>query len=254
MNEHEQFLQDIGSDQNHGIDLLNQPFEQSVTPEKEPAVQEEDQVLDVDDSIIKPKNRREKRLMRKLDDEREASIFLSGKLAAQSEAKSLITEESDYLKGIEKIYGTDTPEAILATDLLKKAIIGSREDAKNAALAEFQAKQQQEFNQKRELASKLSSFVDDIEDTYGVELTQNQEKSFLTLLTKMSPKDKDGNVTSYADHHTVYEVFQERLKSQGSNNKAKELSARSMVQSGAATETTLPDDTAVRFLSENGII
>lgn len=255
MNEHEKFLADIGTDQNHQIDVLNDPFAQPEQGAADTGATGQVAPVVEDDSVLKPKNRREKRLMSKLEEEKATSIFLAGKLAQQAEAKSLITEESDYLKGIEKIYGTDTPEAIFATDLLKKAIIGSREDAKQAALAEFRQEKVQEFEAKRKLANQLDSFVDDIEDTYQVELTENQEKSFLALLTKMSPKDKDGNVTTYADHHTVFEVFQEKLTSvNASTNKAKDLSNRSMVQSGASKETTLPDDTAARFLAENGII
>lgn len=251
MNEQEKFLQDILSDQGQGIDLMDQPF-------NAPEVKSDDAQPNTDPNIdnedaIKPKNRRERRLLRKLEEEREASIFLSGKLAGQSEAKSLITEESDYLKGIEKIYGTDTTEAILATDLLKKAIIGAREDAKRLAIEEIQASQRAQVEAKARLEKELDSFIDDIEDTYGVELTATQEKSFKQLLTKMSPKDRDGNIIAYADRHAVYEAFQDRLKS-GASNQAKQLSARSMTQSGASKESTLPDDSTVRFLNENGII
>lgn len=248
MNEQEKFLADIQSDQNQPIDVLDQPF--AGAPEK--AADPADDDNDVDN--LKPKTRRERRLMRKLEEERESAIFLSGKLAGQTEAKSLITEESDYLKAIEKIYGTDTPEAILATDLLKKAIIGAREDAKRSALDEFNSRVQQDNEAKTRLQRELDSFIDDIEDTYGVELSSVQEKGFKQLLTKMSPKDKDGNIIAYADRHAVYEAFQDKLKSNGSSNRAKEISARSMTQSGASKESTLPDDATTRFLSENGII
>ena len=255
MNEQERFLSDIGVEHQQTIDVLNDPF----NPQHEEQAQQGatgTEGEEVGDDIIKPRNRRERRLMSKLRDERESAMFLAGKLEAREEANSLITEESDYLKGVEKIYGTDTPESVLATDLLKKAIIGAREDARKAALDDFRSEQSRAFQEKQQLARKLESFIEDIEDSYEVELTDKQEEAFIALLTKMSPKDASGNVSTYADHHTVFEIFQERLKSTAGNGtqRAKEISNRSMVQSGAAKESTLPDDTTARFLAENGII
>lgn len=258
MNEHEQFLKDLGNDQNRGVDILDAPL----VPETEQVTgatgvtgttgQATDDEAIGDD--LKPKNRRERRLMRKLQSERESSIFLAGKLEAREEAKRSVTEESDYLKAVERIYGTETPEAQLATDLLKKAIVGSREDAKREAIAEMKAERQRELDELRKAEDELDGFIDEIEDTYGVTLNETQEKSFFQLLQKMSPKDRDGKVINFADPHAVWEVFQDKLKSKGTDNRAKVLSNRSMTQSGASKESTLQDDTSARFLRENGII
>lgn len=251
MDEMEKFLADIGSDQNQQLDVLNTPFNE---PEKEPedanvikSIKEED--------ALRPKNRRERRLMEKLEKEREASIFLAGKLEARKEAEKFLTnEESDSLKGIEKIFGTETPEAQLATDILKKAFVGIRDEAKMAAIQEWKAEQSKAIEEEQKLSRELEGFIDDIEETYGVELTQAQEKSYLTLLKKMSPKDASGKIIGYADRYAVYDIFQEKLKATSSNTQAKEISNRSMTQSGASKETNLEDDSALRYLRENGII
>ncbi|MFA5937680.1 MAG: hypothetical protein WC822_07440, partial [Candidatus Paceibacterota bacterium] len=163
------------------------------------------------------------------------------------------SEESDYLKAIVRIYGNDTPEAQLATDLLKKAIVGARDEAKTQAIAELREERQREAAAAREAEEELDSFVEDIEDTYNVTLTDAQQKSYFTLLGKMSPKDRDGNVVEYADPHAVWEVFQERIQKRGTDNRAKDLSARSMVQSGAASGGTT-EDPNLQFLKENGLI
>lgn len=253
MTEHEQFFKDLEDDQSVKPDILEQPL-----TDEAPKAEEDEVVTDTDDDAddegVKPKNRRERRLAQKLQDERESSIFLAGKLAARTEAERAITEESDYLKAVERIYGTETPEAQLATDLLKKAIVGARDDAKEQALAELREEREREIEEEREAIRELDSYVEDIEDTYGVSLTDSQERSFFQLLQKMSPKDSDGNVVSYADPHAVWEVFQDRLQKQGTDNRAKTLSARSMVQSGASKESTLQDDSHTRFLRESGII
>lgn len=249
MTEHDQFLQDLDNDQDRTVDVLETPIVDEVT-----ATEETTDDTDEADDGIQPKNRRERRLLQKLQSERESSMFLAGKLQARSEAERAVTEESDYLKAVERIYGTETPEAQLATDLLKKAIVGARDDAKSEAIREITELRQREIEEEREAQQELDSYIEDIEDTYGVALTDVQERSFFQLLQKMSPKDKEGNVVEFADPHAVWEVFQERLQKRGTDNRAKNLSARSMVQSGASTESTLPDDSAARFLKESGII
>lgn len=256
MNEQEKFLKDLESDQNREVDILDMPLDGSTSAKEEDKKEDSNEGSedDGDDEGLKPKNRRERRLLRKLDAERESSIFLAGKLEAREEAKKSVTEESDYLKSIERIYGTDTPEAQIATDLLKKALTGVRDDAEQRAYDRMKSDREREVAEERDSSKELDAFVEDIEDTYDVSLTEAQETSFFKLLQKMSPKDREGRVIGYADPHAVWEVFSERLKSKGTDNRAKDLSARSMVQSGASKESSLKDDASSRFLRENGII
>lgn len=253
MNEHEKFLNNLEED-NVELDILEQPL----TPEAPTPTEEEPEapVDDTEDDGDEPKakNRRERRLLKKLQDERESASFLAGKLAARSEAERAISEESDYLKAVESIYGQATPEAQLATDLLKKALVGMRDDAKRAALDEWRSERQKELEETRQAEEQLDAIVDELEDTYDVALTPTQEKSYFQLLQKMSPKDRSGNVIEYADPHAVWEIFQEKITSKRTDNRAKDLSARSMVNSGASKDSTLQDDTTARALQELGII
>lgn len=257
-NEQEQFLKDTETDPSK-VDVLEQPLvpaESEKTEEDEGAkagASEDDDSEDGEDGL-KPKNRRERRLMNKLRQERESSMFLAGKLEARTEAERALTEEADYLKSIERIYGTDSPEALLATDLLKKAIIGARDDAENRAYERIKTERQREIEEEREAEAELDSMVEEIEDEYGVSLTDTQQRSFFQLLEKMSPKDKHGNVTEYADPHAVWEVFSEKLNKRTKDTRAKDLSSRSMVNSGASKESTLNDDATARYLREQGII
>lgn len=267
MNEQEQFLSDLGTDQNRGVDVLDAPLngEPAKTDDQTGDDQtgaaagikkDDDDDGDFGGDDLKPRTRRERRLMRKLNDERESSIFLAGKLQAREEAKSSITEESDYLKSVERIYGTDTPEAQIATDLLKKAIIGARDDAENRAYQRVQTERQREAEEARKADSQFDDIIDELEDEHSFTFNQTQEKAYFDLLRKMSPKDSSGKVVSLADPHAVFEVFQDKLKSAktGTGTRAKDLSARSMTQSGASGESTLKDDATVRFLKDNGLI
>lgn len=258
MNEHEQFLESLETDQNTGVDILDQPLVEE--PEKETGKEDGgEQVVEDggegEGDDLKPKNRRERRLLRKLNAERESSIFLAGKLEAREEAsRALNSQESDYLKEVERIYGTDTPEAQLATGLLKKALVGIRDDAEARALARYREEREKEQREEQKASKQLETILEDIEDTYDVTLTEAQEKGFQQLLQKMSPKNESGQVVSLADHHAVWEVFQSRIKKPGSGTRAKALSSRSMVASGASKDSTINEDATARFLKESGII
>lgn len=257
MNAQEEFLKDTEVDPNK-VDVLEQPLLPEVPEmgtEGAGSSEEGTEGGGTDDKgELKPRNRRERRLMERLDAEKQSSAFLAGKLEARTEAGRAVSEESDYLKSVERIYGTDTPEAQLATDLLKKAIVGAREDAKQAALEEIRQDRQREMADQNEADKELDSMIDEIEDEYGVTLTEPQERAYFQLLEKMSPKDKNGEVIEYADPHAVWEMFQEKLKQRPTDTRAKDLSSRSMVNSGSSKESNLNADVTARFLKEQGII
>lgn len=244
-NELDQFLNGVEEPEN---DIFSQPI--ATEPEQAEEPKEEEPA----DDGLKPKTRRERRLQEKLEAERQSAIDMAGRLSRLEEARSLSTEEADYLKGLERIYGTDTAEAQMATELLTKAIVGARDDAENRAYERFQSERQNETQAVQQAESELDSIMDDIEDQFGVELTESQERSYFELLQKMSPKDRNGNVKELADPYAVFEIFSEKLQSRGSDNRAKELSTRSMTQSGATKDSTLVDDSMERYLKENGII
>lgn len=247
--EQEKFLESIEPDNRPDV------FEKPIEPETPSGPDTEgDKTIEQDEDALKPRNRRERRLTEKLQAERESSMFLAGKLEARTEASKALTEDADYLKAVERIYGTDTPEAQLATELLKKAITGSRDDAENRAYERMRADREAEQGEVAQATDELDNMIDEIEDTNGVTLTEAQEVSFFQLLEKMSPKDRDGNVREYADHHAVWDVFQERLNRRGTDTRAKDLAARSMVQGGSSTGSKLIEDTNTRFLKDNGII
>lgn len=250
----DKFLEDTETDLKQ-VDVLDAPLIPEDPAKGEGKSTGDDEGADDGKGELQPKNRRERRLLERLQAEEKSSAFLAGKLSARTEAEKAVTEEADYLKSVERIYGTDSPEALIATDLLKKAITGARDDAENRAYNRIKEEQSREREETVEAEQELDSMIDTIEDEYGVTLTAPQETAFFQLLEKMSPKDSDGNVREYADAHAVFEVFQERLKKPvASNNRAKDLSSRSMVNSGASTDSKGIDDPTARYLHEQGLI
>lgn len=256
MSELEQFLKDTEQDVTK-VDVLEAPLVPETDAEKlsEGGKTGSENKGTAEDDGLKPRNRRERRLMERLAAERESSSFLAGKLEARTEAQKSVSEESDYLKGVERIYGTDSPEAQLATELLKKAIVGARDDAENRAYERIKSERGKELEEQRQAESELDTMIDEIEDEHGVTLTDTQERAFFSLLEKMSPKDREGNVIEYADPSAVWEIFSEKLqKGRPTDTRAKDLSSRSMVSSGTSTDSKLDEDVHARFLRENGII
>jgi hypothetical protein len=70
----------------------------------------------------------------------------------------------------------------------------------------------------------------------------------------MSPKDSNGNIVEYADHHAVWEIYQEKVNRNKPVNPAKDIVARGMTTSAGANDTNLSNDAHERFLKEHGII
>jgi len=238
--EQDEFLKDLQTNN----DVFDQPLEPQ---EAEKPTESEEEI---------PKNRTEKRLRTKLQAERETSIALAARLEAITEAQKFRSEssESDYMKSVERIYGTSTPETAEATELLKKAFQEVEKTATEKAIKAYQEEQQ---NQKNELAKEekeLDSMVEDIEDEYGVSMDASTQKGFFTLLEKLSPKDRDGNVIEYADHHAVWEELQARRDRTPINSRAKDLASRSMTRTGASPTTDVAADSNERWLRDNGII
>lgn len=219
-----------------------------------PLIPESEKVEDTEeDDSEKATNRRERRLQTKLQAERESSIALAAKLEVLTEAQKFSRETNPEIdETITRIYGTNTPEAAEATALLSKAFKNVEERAKDSALQAFRDEQAQERNAVAQEEQTLDSMIEDIEDETGLTLDPNTQKTFFSLLEKLSPKDSEGNVIAYADHHAVWEELQARRQPQ--QNRAKDLASRSMVKTGASPSTSVEQDATERYLRENGLI
>jgi hypothetical protein len=242
MNEENQFLDELK--ENNPED----PFGEVVIPSEEKAVDVEPE--DAPDDV---KNRRHRRLEQKYQAEREANIAMAARLETLAEATKTTQSDSEYLKSIERIYGTDTPEAQTATELLRNALQGAKNEARDEALQIFREEQQKASEATRKEEQVLDSMIEEIEDQYNVTFTPDMQKGFFTYLERLSPKGKDGNVTEYADHHAVWDEYKAKIAKRP-DNRAKDLSSRSMTQSGTTGESKLAIDATERFLRENDLI
>lgn len=239
MNEEDQFLAEHPEE-----NLLDQPL----IPQ-----QEEKQAVEPDPEQQPPevKNRAHRRLEEKLQAEREANIAMAARLEALSEAKKAREDGLDDLKAIERIYGTDSPEAREATQILKETFAAIEERAVERAYERYQEDRRSQENSVKQEEQQLDAMIDEIEAT-GVTVSPEAEKGFFRMLEKLSPKDRDGNIIAYADPIATWEQYQSAIKR--TDNTAKGLSSRSMTRSSTASAPTTNDDAIRQMLREAGII
>lgn len=251
MSEQTEFLKDLGTEESveNKDSLLDKPLEEQNTPAQD--VEETPE-----ESAFKAKNRRERRMAEKIRQLREEAIVATTKLQTITESQQLRqgSEESDYLKRVEKIYGDATPEAAEATKLLKEALSGLEKRAVEVAMERLEAEKSKEAEAVKKEEQNLEKILEEVEDDHGIDMGNDGErKGYLSLLEKLSPKDAEGNIIEYADPDTTAEIYLSRKEKSAS--KAKDLANKGMVRSGAAqTGGKLEVDATERFLREHGII
>lgn len=236
MSEQEDFLKDL--------DKTEDPFEKPLVEEPE---KEEDE-----DTEFKAKNRRERRLLTENTRLREEAIAASARAQALTEVSKFQKEtgDNDPIKQARAIYGDDTPEKKIASDILENTLRGIKESAVKEALEKMEGSRNEESKAVREEEQNLERILDNMEDEYGIE--PSDRKAFLTLLEKISPKDRDGNIIEYADPDYTAETFI-RLKER-SSTRAKDLASRGMTRSAASAPDKVEASAAEKYLKEQGII
>ncbi len=148
-----------------------------------------------------------------------------------------------------RIIGNDTPEKVSAIKDFKRVLGGLKDDAKVEALREIQSQRQAELEEDRKAEEELVGGLESIEERFGVDITSNAPQArkarteYLTYIERIAPKDEQGQVTAYPDFEASFEDFQERTKrAPQPNNRAKELSSRSMARSGDSSTAPVSKD------------
>lgn len=208
-----------------------------------------------EDTGFEAKNRRERRLLTQNQRLREEAIASEARAQALSEVNKFREEVGDdTLKEVEAIFGTNTPEKLAATNILKKALSGMSEQAVQKALEKLEEREGNEAEAVRKEEDNIELMLERVEDDTDLDLSEGSpdRKAFLSMLEKASPKDRDGNIIEYADPDYVVEQFLDRKGKVNERNK--NLSSRSMTRSGASQESKLEQSEAERYLKEHGII
>lgn len=233
------------------LDSLKQNGESfSQTQQTQETVEEAPETTEEETEEEKPQNRRERRLRERLQSEREAAIALAAKLEAITSAQELRQQPDRHMEAIERLYGTETPEAREATSILKTVLSSVKEEAKSEALRELRIERERERQEVAQAESQLERHIESLEDEYRVDITGQERTGFLKMLEKMSPKDEDGNITHYADPKAVWEVYQSSKKRD--NTQAKSVASRSLATS-TKSGSNVSDDVYAQFIRDNDL-
>jgi len=241
-NAQEEFLESLKGDDIKLND--DSQFMEAVKPAVPPAEKPEGDGKD-DDS---PRNRREKRLMAKLQAEKEANIALNERLRVQSELKEKAADTKSIDPDLVRLFG-DTPEGKLAQEMFSKKFSETEENAYKRALGEIKA----ENERLEEVSAQDSREIDDgfssVEDEYNVDLSGDTKESaalrngFIDFLTTISPKDKNGEIVEYADFESSFDVYRklaEKGKPREVSERQKALADRSMASGGQRQPSQAP--------------
>lgn len=141
-----------------------------------------------------------------------------------------------------RLIGNDTPEKVAMIREYKEREQRLIEQAEERSLNRISNERQQALEAEREADEQLANAIDDIEETYNIDLTskdpvaRKNRVDFMNFIEKIAPKNSDGEITEFPDMLSAYETFQEMKASTKAPSRAKDLAARSMVRPGNTVE------------------
>lgn len=150
-------------------------------------------------------------------------------------------EQDEILSSLTEIVGNDTPQKVAAVNRLRKALAEGEDRAVKKAVEHLETVSQQEQQKLTEEETRAEQELEDgfenIEEQFGVDLYAPTNKKlkdeFIDFIIRVAPKDKQGEVVEYPDFQETFKLFKDTRKTP--NNRAKELSSRSMTRSGDAS-------------------
>jgi hypothetical protein len=251
-NELEDFFKGLPAEDNSKADIFGDKKD-AVKAESSEAKSEEDEPK---------KNRHYRRWEAKYQQERESAIELAARLQEKEEQIRMLTEAQKFQKSVGgdvndpglrewlRIYG-DKPEHREAYEVFKTSLLGPIAEQNNALKQELEEIKNRDkvMNQEvRQFESFIDSQVEAIEDKYGVDLTsptsEKTRSEFFDLIKELSPKDDEGNITSYADFDAAFRLYQaQKSSSDNTSQKRNEIASRSMANSGTGTANAAPKRT-----------
>ena len=189
------------------------------------------------------KDRRHRRLEQKLQQERETNIELNAILKTKSEQENFIRENSNDVDArILKMFAP-TEEGKQFALTLNQILEENKEKAKEQALREIKDERAREISEQKEYESLIDNELESLEDVHGIDLTSDSPKArktrteFLTLVSKLSAKDDEGNIVNYADFESTFEMYQKtKEETKVDNTRRQDIASRSMQRSNSGNE------------------
>ncbi len=222
----ESFLGELGETKNPFEENQEDPFDQATAEPNEEVVEE-------------PEAKEEKPLPFNKDPkiqkyiEKEISKKLSEYEVKTEEPVKSQADDDDYY---ERLIGNDTPEKLAMIREAKARDEYLLQQAEERAFNRLSAKEQEELRADQEAEQELENAFENIEETFGVDITSNTaiakktRQEFVSFVEKIAPKQY-GEIVAFPDMQSAWETFSEMKKTTGTTSRAKDLASRSMARS-----------------------
>lgn len=232
MNNNESALDDfLGNVANDEFVQNPDPFEQEIIPEQKAESEEEP-------AMEKPLPfNKDPKIQRFID--KQIAKALESKGSSEQNFKREVTSDDvdDYYT---RLIGNDTPEKLSMIREAKARDERMLEEATERAFNRLTNEQKQSIEADREAEEQLETSLEDIEESFGVDLlsetptARKTRTDFMKFVERIAPKNSRGEVIDYPDMNSAFETFQETRKTSTQPNRAKELASRSMARGGEA--------------------
>lgn len=241
VSEVDKFFEELPSEDKKPQDIFE--AEEKPVADAEKAAETDKKIEDENEGSHK--NRRERRMEKKLQDERESNIVLAERVRAMTEEKNAIKQNPDIDPRLIRIFGT-TEQGTEVSKLLNDLLAENTEKARQVIQNDIA---QREESSKAELAREegyVDSQLEAIEDAYDIDITSDTPQAaktrteFIELMMRLSPKDSSGEIREYADFGTTFELYQKLNEEKIDNSRNKEIASRSMVRSGGNSSQGKP--------------
>ncbi len=168
---------------------------------------------------------------------------------SETERFSKETEDSsdEITDVLTRIIGNDTPERLSAIKDFKKVLLEREERGAQKALEQIQLREQEERQAEEDAQEELTKGFEEVEENFNVDLTSNTAQAkkerieFVDFITRVAPKDENGDVTQFPDLIETYTLFKETKKAP-TPSRAKELAARGLSRSTDASNAPVTGD------------
>ena len=214
-----------------GTEQQGVTFEQVVDPFEQPIEQKEEEEVKEEKPVPFHKDPKVQRFIDKEIEKRLKDI-------KPVEAAKKEDEEDDYYT---RLIGNDTPEKVAMIKEAKARDERLLSQAEERAFNRLSQKEQESIQADQEAEEELTNAFENIEETYGVDISSNGSQAkktrqeFISFVEKIAPKNIDGEIVDFPDMTSAWETFSEIRKSTTPPSRAKEIAARSMARSNETT-------------------
>jgi hypothetical protein len=212
-------------------------------------------------------NREHRRTSKRLEAEKRALQEIREQSIAESAKLQVISEQKRFMEGLPTQTVDERLNSIFTQDDLGRKGAAALQSIVDDAVKRARAEALEDFHgnqrEREQAVIRESEFIDtelaELEEDSGIDLTstsplgRKNRAEFLDMVEKFSSKDKDGDVTEYADFDEVFNVFKTTRKTGQNNTQNKSLASRGMARGSANTQVA-GDKAVEAYLRSTGII